>query len=327
MKVCIFGAGAVGGHLAARLADAGLDVSVIARGAHLAAIRAQGLRFIGHDKEIVAQVRASERPEELGPQDLVITAVKAHSLPEMASLLPPLLNVDTPVIYALNGIPWWYFHTVRGDADKHLTQLDPGCALQRSIGAHRAIGCVIRSPNEVLAPGVVRSNSANNSFALGEPDGSISSRLGMIEKALKPGLPGVFATSHIREEIWRKLLSNMSYSPVSVLALASNQDIARSSELTALCRHLVVEGLAVARAHGVDIDSDLYTGEQLIPPVAHRPSMLQDLLAGRSLEIDAQLGAVQELGRMANVATPFLDAMTALVRQRIAFSDGLASGA
>ena len=315
-RICIFGAGSVGGHMAACLARAGLEVSVVARGPHLAAIRRNGLRLVLAQEDFTVKVAASDSPADLGPQDLVISTLKAQALPLAAASFAPLLLADTPVVFAANGIPWWYFHTLADNAQSRLPRLDPQGLLWRHVGAQRTLGCVIRSPNEIIAPGVIRSNSTVNTFTIGEPDGSDSARLRAMIGALQTGLPGARATPDIRGEIWRKLVLNVPSSLLSTLAVSTGPDLFADAQTRALYRQLGDETSRVAQAYGIEAHFDLEAQIRSAGTRRHPPSMLQDLLAGRSLEIDAQLRAVQDMARQANVATPMLDVTLALLVHR-----------
>lgn len=318
MKIGIFGAGAIGGHLAARLAHAGADVSLVARGAHLAAIQSQGLRFVSPTQDITVRVRAEASAEALGPQDLVISTVKAHSLPAASGALQALLGPDTPVVYAVNGVPWWYFHGQPGaQADQALPRLDPGAQLWDGVGVRRSLGCVVQSANEVTEPGVVHNRSADNRFVIGEPDGSDSPRLRRIVEALQPGLADdVQATTDIRHEIWSKLLLNMSTSSLGGLTHSTSSGLANDPGMQDLFRRTMVEGARVAKAVGVEVSVDADARFVRMRQLNHRSSMLQDLIAGRSMEIDAQLAAVQDIARRFDVPTPTFDVLLALLVRR-----------
>src|SRR5215475_3539975 len=188
MRICVFGAGAIGGNFAARLAEAGNDVSVVARGAHLEAIRAKGLTLIAGDKKIVAKVKASDRPADLGPQDAVISTLKATALQDLAKSVEPLLGPDTPVVFAQNGIPWWYGHGLAKSrpAAPDLSRLDPGGALAKAVGLHRVLGGVISSPNTVVEPGVVHNEvPERNVLSVGEPDDRSSPRIEALRATLR----------------------------------------------------------------------------------------------------------------------------------------------
>ncbi|KQV96933.1 ketopantoate reductase family protein [Rhizobacter sp. Root1221] len=321
-RICIFGAGAVGGHMAAWLARAGLDVSVVARGPHLDAIRANGLRYVSDAEDFTVRVAASADARDLGPQDLVISAVKAHTLPHVVDGMQPLLGPETPVVFATNGVPWWYFHGLPEGADQpsaseRLKRLDPGGRLWQGLGARRAIGCVVTSPNELSAPGVVRNNATTNTFVIGEPDNTMSARLRAIETLLRQGLSGVSATTAIRDVVWSKLMLNITTSTLGALTMRPPIEFAHDEPMLAVYRPLLAEGVRVAASLGVQVAADEEARIARMRTVRHPPSMLQDLMAGRPLEIDAQLLAVQDLARQGGVATPVLDILLALLVQRM----------
>jgi 2-dehydropantoate 2-reductase len=315
-KICIFGAGAVGGYMAARLARAGNQVSAVARGAHLAAMRARGIEVRGEGDAFTARVHASDRPEDLGPQDLIISTVKAHGLPEAASQILPLLHEQTVVVYAVNGIPWWYSHGLPQGNVPRLARLDPNGVLDRTIGPDRVLGCVIRSPNELLGPGIVKNNQGANRFALGEPDGTLSPRLLDAVALLNTGLPGAVATGDIRAEIWKKLLVNLPLAMLATLTVSTLPDLFADPATCDLLVRIASETTAVAAACGVQVDYDLPTQIAHAGTHRHPPSILQDLLAGRALELDALVYAVQDLARNAKVPTPLLDITEALLSHR-----------
>jgi len=323
MKICIFGAGAVGGHLAAKLARfaptmPGLEISIVARGPHLAAIQAGGLRFKGADESFTAWPRATDDPAALGPQDIVIRTVKAPALPGIVAALRPLLKPGTPVVYAINGIPWWYFHDHAGpQRDRRLEQLDPQGALWDEIGVDRAIGCVIYSANEVLEPGLIRNNSEKDRFILGEPSGAATDRIAKLSQVLEQSGCAAPVSADIRRDIWVKLLGNMASSPITCLTGSTTGHAVSDIELQPVFRHVMEEGVRVAAAYGIEIDGMIdqrLAGSSRM--TTHRPSMLQDLQAGRSMEIDGQLTAVQDLARAAGVATPTADVLIALLKHR-----------
>ncbi len=222
MKICIYGAGAIGGSMAARLLSAGYDTSVVARGAHLAAIKADGLYCEAPDKRYGGKLKASDKPADLGPQDCVIVAVKAHMLKDIAAGLKPLLHDKTSIVYALNGIPWWYFHGIGGAQDgKRLDRLDPGGLQWDHVGAGRAIGCTLSYPASVIGPGLVRQIQATNTIALGEPNGTQSERLEAIAQAMAAAGFKVESKSPIREQVWIK---HRRLVPTSLLAILATAD-------------------------------------------------------------------------------------------------------
>jgi 2-dehydropantoate 2-reductase len=315
-KICVFGAGAVGGYIAARLARAGLDVAVVARGPQLAAIKKNGLRLIDADGDFTVQVTATNDPAELGAQDLVISTVKAQMLGDAALHMQPLLAKETPVVCAVNGIPWWYFHGLSGDAESRLPRLDPQGLLWRHIGAGRVLGCVIRSPNEIVEPGVVKNNTKNNQFRIGELDGTLSPRLQAVTEALATGLPGTSATTDIRADIWNKLLINIPSSLLSALTISRSFELFRDPGVLDIYCRIADETCQVAAKYGVHMHFDVDAQAKHAESNRHPPSMLQDLIAGRPLELDAQALAIQDLARQADVPTPALDMTIALLAQR-----------
>ena len=323
MKITVFGAGAVGGHVAARLGEgaerAAIEVAAVARGAQLAAIAERGLTLHIGDEVHHARIRVTDRPATLGVQDVVFVALKSSGLPAAAPALKPLLGPDTSVIFAMNGIPWWYLYHCPENGLPHpdLSRLDPEGALARTVGLERVIGCMINSANEVIAPGVIRNSPGTlNRFTLGEPDGTLSRRLKTISAAFEAaGVPAPLSTA-IRSEIWEKLLRNMSTSPICSLTDEPIGVLSRHAELFALAKGLMAEGLATARAHGIDPGITVERAYAKAPTTSHKSSMLQDFERNRPPEIDGLLTSVQEFARVARVPTPQLDAVTALVIEK-----------
>ena len=323
MKITVFGAGAVGGHVAVRLAAgaaaAGIDVAAVARGTQLAAIKERGLTLHIGDAVHAAPVRATDRPEELGPQDVVFVALKASVLPATASLLAPLIGPDTSVVFAMNGIPWWYLYRCpdNGLPRPDLSRLDPDGVLARTVGLERVIGCMINSANEVIAPAVIRNSPGTlNKFTLGEPDGTRSSRVERIAAAFeRAGVPTPISTN-IRSEIWEKLLRNMSTSPICALTGEPIGILSRVPELFELAKALMAEGLATAWAHGIDPGITVERAYAKAPTTTHKSSMLQDFERDRPPEIDGLLTAVQQFARVAEVPTPHLDTAAAFVIEK-----------
>ena len=317
MKVCVYGAGAIGGYLGVELAQSGVDVTLIARGPHLDAIRANGLTLLIGDERKVARVAATDSPAEAGPHDYVILGMKAHSVPPIVDGMAPLLGSDTAVVTAQNGVPWWYFHAFPGPHEGHrIESVDPGGAVWDTLGAERAIGCVVYPSCEIVEPGVVKHIDGKR-FMLGEPDGSKSARVVALSKALtKAGLKAP-VRAKIRDDIWLKLWGNCSFNPVSVLTLSTLEQMTSHAPTRAVIRHLMTEAEAVATALGVTFPVDVETRIDWGGDVgAHKTSMLQDLERGRPMEIDALVAAVAELGRLVGVGTPTLDAVLALVQLR-----------
>jgi 2-dehydropantoate 2-reductase len=318
MKFCIYGAGAIGGYLAVELALSGQEVCVVARGAHLEAIRARGLILRIHGREKVARVPAASDPSAFGPQDVVICAVKAHQAFESADSFAPLLGRDTAVVTAMNGIPWWYFYKSGGPFEgQYLETVDRGGRQWNSIGPQRAIGCVVEPACEVTAPGVIEHHQFNR-FIIGEPDGSRTSRVEQLSQAMTAAGFDAPVRDNIRWNIWLKLWGNVCFNPISALTGATLGRMIGNPDLRALCKTMMLETQAVNEALGVHIPTEMMDRRLAGAASAtdHKMSMLQDLERGRSLEIDALVGAVQELGRLTGVKTPMVDAILALITER-----------
>jgi 2-dehydropantoate 2-reductase len=317
MKICIYGAGAIGGFMGAELADAGADVSLIARGPHLEAMQKNGLTLIRGDTQTVSHPKATSDPAELGAQDVVIITLKAHSVPGVVDHMQPLLGPDTAVVTAVNGIPWWYFHGAEGaHKDKRLESVDPGNKQWDGIGPERAIGCVVYPATEVAEPGVIQHIEGDR-FTLGEPDGSRSERIQALSKALIAAGLKAPIRPRIRDEIWIKLWGNLSFNPISALTGETLEGICNDTATVAVVRNMMAEAAEIAEALGVrlaiDVDKRI-AGAKAVG--AHKTSMLQDLELGRPMEIDALVSVVQELGHLTAKPTPTIDAVLALVKQR-----------
>lgn len=315
MRICVFGAGAIGGNYAARLAEAGNKVSVVARGAHLDAIRARGLTLLSGDRKIVAPVRASDRPADLGPQDAVLVTMKSSGLHVLAENVGPLLRPDTSVAFVQNGIPWWYGHGLAPSRPPapDLSRLDPGGALARAVGLDRAVGAVVTSSNHVMEPGVVRNISPErNTLWVAETDDRPSPRIDALRAALAAAGIASPATRDIRYDIWHKLMANLTGSTVCLI-LGQPNTIQKTPEINRLCRRAHAEALAVAAAHGVVLDDspDQRYGPTRVYP-DHRPSLLQDYDLGRPMEVESIVRAPLAFARSAGLATPTLDAIEAL---------------
>lgn len=317
MRICIYGAGAIGGYLAVGLAEAGAEVSLVARGPHLAAIRERGLTLRTAAGERRVRVAASDSPEELGKQDAVIVALKAHSVPAVARRMTALFDDSCTVVTAVNGVPWWYFHGVGGPLEgTRLETVDPGGVQWAAIGPERAIGCVVYPAAEIDEPGAVRLIEGGR-VTLGEPSGEKTDRVTALSDAFRAAGFEAPVSPRIRDEIWEKLSGNLSLNPVSALTGATLEEICRFSGTRGLIRTMMQEGQAIGEALGVkfaiDVDRRIAGAEAL---AAHKPAMLQDLERGRAMEIDALVSAVQELGRLVEVPTPTIDAVLALVKLR-----------
>jgi 2-dehydropantoate 2-reductase len=315
MRICIFGAGAVGSHFAVRLALAGHDVSCVMRGPHLEAVKANGLTLRVGDAEFSARVKASDDPATLGPQDFVISTLKATGLSSLATGLPPLLRDDTAVVFAQNGIPWWYDIGLAADHPPapDLGFLDPGGRLRAAIPKGRIIGGVIFSANEIAAPGIVANNSTDrNMLLVGECDDRVSERIGRLRAALIEASLQSPPESRIREAIWTKLIGNMS---ISVLCLLSGQTVKAAVQDPAL-RDVVPRLLEEAQAIGRSCYPDTRRNTRGGAPADHKPSLLQDYERGRAMEIDALARAPAAFARIAGLSTPMLNLLTAMaIRQ------------
>lgn len=316
MKICIYGAGAIGGFMAVGLAQSGAEVSLIARGPHLRAIQENGLTVRGKDGERNAKLRATSDPAELGPQDYVIVALKAHQAWEVAEAMKPLLGPDTAVVTAQNGIPWWYFYGFEGQfANLQLQSVDPDGRQWRTIGPERAIACTVYPATEITEPGVIK-HIYGDRFGLGEPTGQITERLTRLAEAFEKGGLKPKIDPKIRDDIWLKLWGNLCFNPISALTRATLDIVATDPGTRAVARGMMAEAEKIARRIGTHfrvgierrIDGAASVG-------AHRTSMLQDLDKGRPIELDALLTVVQEMGRLVDVDTPTIDIVLALTQQ------------
>ncbi len=319
MRVCVFGAGAIGGYIAAHLARApGVEVSVVGRGSQLAAIREHGLRVVGPDGMFTSQVRATDRAEELGPQDYVFITLKSHQVGFALDGLATLIGPETTVIPPTTGIPYWYFHGLPGSlADRRLDALDPGGRQWNVLGPDRVLGCVYWVATEVEAPGVIRHDGAGASFPMGEPDGTLSVRLERLVGAMREGGLKAPVTDNIRGWLWMKMISSLCWNPVATLGHATLGEVHEIPEAVELVRRMMVEAEAVAVALGVQLP---ITREKRIAATrhagGHKMSMLQDLERGRPLEIDALAHSIATMRDIAGLATPTIDTVLTLLRLR-----------
>ncbi|GAB5470655.1 MAG: 2-dehydropantoate 2-reductase [Rhodospirillales bacterium] len=317
MKITIYGAGAIGGLLGFHLAEAGADVTLIARGPHLAAMRADGLTLIDESGERSVAVRAVEDPAEAGVQDYVLITLKATGVAAIAEPMQPLLGPETCVVTAQNGIPWWYFYALEGPyRDRRVESVDPGGRLWNLIPPKRCLGCVVYPAAEIERPGVIR-HVYGNRFMLGEPDGTKSARALALSKALAAAGMKAPVRTRIRDDLWLKLWGNLSFNPLSALTGATLEQLAGDPEVHGVAAAMMTEAKAVGEALGVRFSVDVETRIGWAADVgAHKTSMLQDLEIGRPMEIDALVTAVAELGDVAEIETPAIDTILALVRQR-----------
>ena len=318
MKICIYGAGAIGGFIGAKLAAKGeAEVSLVARGPHLLAMQANGLTVREKDRKTNVRVTATDRPAELGPQDYVILALKAHSVTAVLESIKPLFGPDTAVVTAQNGLPWWYFYKHGGaHENRRVESVDPGGRIWSAIGPERAIGCVVYIAAEIESPGVVRHVEYDR-LPLGEPSGEKSERVLALAQLLVPAGIRAAVRPDIRNDIWVKLWGNLSFNPISALTGGTLEQIAGDEGTRVVARAMMIEAEAIANALGIEFPIDVdkrIAGAASVG--AHKTSMLQDLELGRPMEIDALVTSVQELGRLSGVATPAIDTVLALVRQR-----------
>ena len=317
MIVCIFGAGAIGGYMGVKLAKAGADVSLVARGPHLAAMQEKGLTLIEEGETTTVPVTASDDPAALGVQDYVIVTLKAHSVPPVVSKMAPLIGPNTTIVSGVNGVPWWYFHKLEGTHEgTRLQSVDPGNVQWDGFGPDRVLGCVVYPAAEVIEPGVIKHIEGNR-FSLGEPDGSKSERALALSKILSNAGLKAPVRPKLRDEIWVKLWGNLSFNPISALTHATLDVLCTDEGTRAVARNMMVEAQEIAERLGVkfpiDVDRRIAGGAAV---GAHRTSMLQDLDQKRPMEIDALVASIQELGRVTDVATPTIDTVLGLIRLR-----------
>lgn len=318
-RICVFGAGAIGGLIGARLARADVaDVSLVARGAHLEAMRADGLRVTQAGETVTVRPRVTDDPRELGHQDYIILTLKSHALPGIAEALAPTIGPETVLLFGQNGLPWWYFYRHGGRFDGHaLESIDPGGRLWKTLGPERALGAVIWQAAGLGAPGHV-VHGFGDRLTIGEPSGEISDRARRLSTLLEQA--GVKCPVHadLRNEIWLKLWGNLSFNPVSVLTGGTLEALARDRGTRAVLTAMMEEARAVGEALGVVFSVSVEERLDMAAKVgAHRSSMLQDVDAGRPTELEALLGAVIELAQMTGIATPTLKLVYDLARFRV----------
>jgi 2-dehydropantoate 2-reductase len=313
MRICIFGAGAVGGHMAAKLAARGHEISVVARGAHLEAIRKNGLKLLHGKDTIVGRVRAAERAQELGPQEAVFVTLKANALGVFADQCAPLLGKDTAVVFVQNGIPWWY--------DRRLTRLDPDGRLARAVPADSIVGGVAYSANEIVEPGVIENHvPGNNMFVIGRPDCVDTPLIKNLRKALEDADMSCPPVADIRQSIWSKAAQMLGNSTLCTLTELPVGAVRNDPVLKDIVARAAAEGVAIARALNVNTDAapQRPSGGHASGATAHKPSILQDYERGRPMEVEAQLAAPLALARMTKISTPTLDILVPLVAAKAA---------
>lgn len=318
MRICIFGAGAIGGFIGGYLARAGVEVSVVARGAHLQAIRENGLTVEAPDERFTVRVKASDNPADLGVQDGVLVTVKGPALPQVARMIGPLLSQDTPVAFLTNGVPWWYFHCHGGTLDgTRLPMLDPDDVIWTAVG-HRTVGGIAWPASSVPEPGVIRVLSPKSRpTILGAPDGITTTGILALEQAfVAAGLP-VQVETQIRDRIWEKLAFNLSAGPMCVLTETPVRATHEEDLLIAASRRLLDEAAALIKALGRDavIDVERIVGVNMA--LGHRPSILQDLMARRPMELDGLYNVPLHLAKMTGTPMPTLEFLAALIRVKV----------
>ena len=315
MKICVVGAGAIGGYLAVRLASAGHDVAVVARGPHLAAIQAQGLRLVEAEQELVAEhLMATDRIRDVGPQDIVLLTLKAHQIEPVVADLPALFGPETVMVTLQNGVPWWYFQRLGGQyADRVVKSVDPRGVLFNSIDPDRLIGCIAYPAATIAEPGVIRHIEGNR-FPVGELDGRESARVQRVHDVFTEAGFRSRVLDDIRSELWLKLWGNLTFNPISALTHSTLVDICQFSQTRQLAAAMMTEAQAIAERLGatfrVSLEKRIAGAEGV---GKHKTSMLQDLEAGKPLEIDGMLGAVVELAEVTEVEVPTLRALYACV--------------
>ncbi|OGA53705.1 MAG: 2-dehydropantoate 2-reductase [Betaproteobacteria bacterium RIFCSPLOWO2_12_FULL_62_13] len=315
MKICVIGAGAIGGLLGARLALAGEDVTLIDQGAHLEAIRKNGLTLIWHDgtEHVAKNIKATDSFDEAGKQELVILALKAHIIEKVAPQIPKLFDASTVLLPVQNGVPWWYFQRHGGQHDgRRLDTLDPNGTIAAHVDPKRIIGCVVYPAGEIVAPGVVKCSEGDR-FPIGELDGQMTERAKRVSDTLvKAGLKSPIL-DNVRAEIWLKLWGNLSFNPISALAHATLVDICQFPPTRQLAADMMTEAQAIANKLGITFRLPLekrIAGAEKVGK--HKTSTLQDVEAGRPIEVEPLIGAVVELGRITETPTPHIDAVYAL---------------
>jgi len=316
-SICVFGAGAIGGLMAAKLEMAGTPVTVVARGPHYEAMKAKGLTLRSDGQHTVTKPRVETDPKDVGPQDYLVLTLKAHSLVPAMAQLKPLIGPDTTIVAAINGVPWWYTYKLGGEFEgRRVEAVDPGGIVSAGLPPAQTLGCIVYPAADVVEHGVI-GHTYGDRFTLGEPDGSRSERAGKLSELLiKAGLKAP-VRPRLRDELWVKLWGNMAFNPVSALTGATLDRVLADPGTHAVCRALMVEGQAVAEKLGVrfaiNVDKRLAGGAEV---GAHKTSMLQDLERGRPLEIEALLGAVVEMADWVGIDMPTGRSILALVRQR-----------
>ena len=317
MRICIYGAGAIGGFLGAQLALSGVETTLIARGEHMRAMQSQGVKVLSVGAERVAHLQVTDDPSKAGEQDYIFITLKAPSVPGIVEAIQPMLGPQTAVVWAVNGIPWWYFYKVEGPLENHrLKSVDPAGLLWEKISPERVIGAVVYPAAEVISPGVIKHVEGNR-FSLGEPGGERTARVENLSQALNNAGLKAPVRNQIRNEIWVKLWGNLSFNPISALTGATLDQIIDDPGTRSVAASMMAEAREIGERLGVrfglSIDQRIEGARSV---GAHKTSMLQDLERGRTMEIDALVSVVSELGDLVAVETPTIDTVLALVKQR-----------
>ena len=313
MRICIFGAGAVGGVLAGRMIRGGSAVTIVARGAHLKAIQKEGLKIYDRDGEWKVKVKSTDDTQSLGQQDLLILGVKAHTLKPALTQI----GTSTTVMHITNGIPWWFFHGIKSNLTaEYLDSVDPGGYILKTLGPEKALGCVVHIASNVIKPGIIKHN-AGGTFLIGEPNNCESDRVKRAVAALTPSGLRIRATTDIRSEIWSKLYSNITGNPLSVLLETGFRGVFGAPGMRNVLHNIIKEASSVANVFGSSACSDINKRLNELSTLGNaKSSTLQDFESGKSLELDALVGSVSELGKLAQVATPTIDLVYALTCQK-----------
>ena len=319
-KICIFGAGSIGGFIATSLKKTNAKVSLIARGQHKEAIEKNGLTFIREENKVNFKFDVTDNPTDLEQQDFIIISVKANAISKISESLMPIIGEKTSIICAINGLPWWYFYKANTGTkldDQIVETVDPGGKIWKTLGPEKAIGCVVYPACQILEPGVIKHNGNGERFSLGEPDGTRSDRLQKISSLFIEGGLKAPQKKNLRDEIWVKLWGNLSFNPISALTHATLDILCEYQDTRQVLRAMMLEAKSIGEKLGVNFPIDV---EQRINGGAavgsHKTSMLQDLELARPLEIDAILGSVQELGQITKTSTPIIDTVLAIIKLR-----------
>lgn len=307
MRVAVLGAGAIGGYVGASLCRAGVDVHLIARGAHLAALKANGVRVLSPRGDFSAHPHATDDPAEVGPVDYVFLGLKAHSYASAGPLLDPLLGPKTALVAGQNGIPWWYFHKLAGPYENHrIEAVDPNGATSAVMAPERAIGCVVYPATVIESPGVIRHLEGTR-FSIGEPDGTVSERCVRFSEAMIDGGLKCPVEPRLRDDIWIKLMGNVSLNPISALTRATMVEICESLGTRRVVEQMMEETLDIAARVGSTPEISIARRIEGAQQVGHhKTSMLQDLEAGKEMELDAIVGAVVEMANITSAPAPTL---------------------